>query len=75
MAQGSDLPPSVAAAIGIPHIPPTREFLAVMRDLWKRTFAGRATVSVSAAPATYDQTQMQEIVDAVKELQDIQNAD
>jgi len=73
MVQGSDLPPSVAIAIGIPHIPPTREFLAVMRDLWKATFKQATTAAVADAGAAYDQTQIQDLVNAVKELQDRNN--
>lgn len=68
MAAG-DLPPSVAGAIGLPRVAPTREFLAVMRDIWRRVFQGPATVSVPDAGATYDQAQVQALVDAVQELQ------
>ena len=75
MAHGSSLPPSVAAAIGLPHVPPTREFLAVMRDLWARVFGDGTSVVVNDALATYSQSDMQAIVDAIRELQDIQNAD
>ena len=73
MAAGSDLPPSVAGAIGLPRVAPTREFLGVMRDLWKAAMRAATTVAVSDAGATYDQAHMQELVDAVRELQERNN--
>ena len=69
MVAGSGLPPSVSGAIGLPQVPPTRAFLAVMTQLWDRVFGSPTTAVVSDAGASYDAVQMQALVDAVKELQ------
>ena len=69
MAAGSNLPPSVAGSIGLPRVVPTREFLAVMTRLWGKAFGPPTTASVTDAGASYDQAQVQSLVDAVQELQ------
>lgn len=75
MVAGSDLPPSVAGAIGLPRVAPTREFLAIMRDLWRKVYGPATTISADDAPAAYSQVQVQGLVDAIKELQAIHNGD
>ena len=71
----SNLPPSVAGAIGLPGVAPTREFLAVVRILWERAFGPATTITVPGAGVTYDQAQVQSLVDAVHELQERHNGD
>ena len=69
MAAGSNLPPSVAGSIGLPRVVPTREFLAVMTRLWGNAFGPATTVNVQDATVSYDQAQVQSLVDAIQELQ------